>query len=113
MPAFKYLPFHSETFPVRYEYEIGGKNFEFEFNYNSVGDFITALVRDSEGKILFSTKLVSGIPLNHFVVDGFPNHIKLIPLDLDDFYRKGFSEIPVNRGTLGSTVQIYIIEKPV
>ncbi|EMM73520.1 hypothetical protein LEP1GSC038_2733 [Leptospira weilii str. 2006001855] len=111
MLSLKYLPFHSETFPVRYEYEIGGKDFEFEFNYNSVGDFITALVRDSEGKILFSTKLVYGIPLNHFVVDGFPNHIKLIPLDLDDLYRDEFSEIPVNRDTLGSTVQIYIVEK--
>ncbi|EKR46036.1 hypothetical protein LEP1GSC151_2814 [Leptospira interrogans serovar Grippotyphosa str. LT2186] len=111
MLSLKYLPFSSETFPVRYEYEIDGKDFEFEFNYNSVGDFITVLVRDSEGKILFSTKLVYGVPLNHFVVDGFPNDVKLIPLNLDDLYRDEFVEISVNRDTLGSTVQIYIIEK--
>ncbi|EKO51276.1 hypothetical protein LEP1GSC127_2970 [Leptospira kirschneri str. 200801925] len=113
MPTFRYLQFKPNSFPIRNQYEIEGKDYEFEFNYNSVGDFITVLVRDSEGKILFSTKLVYGVPLNHFVVDGFPNNVKLIPLDLDDLYRDEFVEIPVNRDTLGSTVQIYIIEKTV
>ncbi|WP_016753035.1 phage baseplate plug family protein [Leptospira kirschneri] len=113
MRILQYLHFTSNTFPIRYEYEIDKKDYEFEFNYNSVGDFITVLVRDSEGKILFSTKLVYGVPLNHFVVDGFPSNVKLIPLDLDDLYRDEFVEISVNRDTLGSTVQIYIIEKTV
>ncbi|MDO6395289.1 hypothetical protein Q4554_14505 [Leptospira santarosai] len=113
MTTFRYLPFNSKTFPVRYEYEIDGKNYEFEFNYNDIGDFITVLARDSANKILFSTKLVYGIALNHFVVDGFPNHIKLIPLCLDDLYREGYSDIPVNRETLGSTVQICILEDAV
>ncbi|MDI7224677.1 phage baseplate plug family protein [Leptospira santarosai] len=113
MPTLKYLPFNSKTFPVRYEYEIDGKDYEFEFKYNDIGDFITVLARDSANKILFSTKLVYGIALNHFVVDGFPNHIKLIPLCLDDLYKESIDVITVNRETLGSTVQICIIEDAV
>ncbi|UOG61427.1 phage baseplate plug family protein [Leptospira noguchii] len=111
MSAFKYLPFTTDTFPIRNEYEIDGKDFEFEFNYNSVGDFISVLVRDSEGRTLFATKLIYGVPLNHVIVEGFPNHIKLIPLDIEDLYRDEFIEIPVNKTTFGSTVQIYIVEE--
>ncbi|MCH1910645.1 hypothetical protein L9Z41_16885 [Leptospira noguchii] len=113
MPTFKYLQFKPNSFPIRNEYEIDGKDFEFEFNYNSVGDLITVLVRDSEGKILFSTKLVYGIPLNHFVVDGFPSNVRLIPLSIDDLYREEFLEIPINRETLGNTVQVYIVKDSV
>ncbi|EMK22431.1 hypothetical protein LEP1GSC008_0559 [Leptospira kirschneri serovar Bulgarica str. Nikolaevo] len=49
--------------------------------------------------------------MNHAVVEGFPNQIKLIPLDLEDLYRDEFIEIPVNKTTFGSTVQIYIVEE--
>ncbi|RHX89845.1 phage baseplate plug family protein [Leptospira stimsonii] len=111
MPTFKYLPFSSDTFPIRNEYEIDGKDFEFEFNYNSVGDFISVLVRNSEGETLFTSKLIYGVPLNRSVVEGFPNHIQLIPLDLEDLYRDEFIEVPINKTTFGSTVQIYIVEE--
>ncbi|AYV56953.1 phage baseplate plug family protein [Leptospira kmetyi] len=108
MPIFKYLPVDPNVFPIRNTYEIGSKDYEFEFAYNEVGDFITVLVRDQDGNDLFSSRLVYGVPFNHVVVDEFPISILLKPLDLEDLYREEYKDIPVNRGTLGSTVQIYM-----
>lgn len=108
MPIFKYLPVDQNSFPIRNTYEIGSKEYEFEFAYNEVGDFITVLVRDQDGIDLFSSRLVYGVPFNHVVVDEFPISILLRPLDLEDLYRDEFKDIPVNLDTLGSTVQIYV-----
>ncbi|TGM61688.1 phage baseplate plug family protein [Leptospira adleri] len=108
MPIFKYLPIDSDSIPIRNTYQIGSKEFEFEFAYNQVGDFVTVLVRDQDGNELFSSCLVYGVSLNHLVVDEFPVSIALRPLDIDDLYRDEFVEIPVNPQTLGANVQLYI-----
>ncbi|RHX94509.1 hypothetical protein DLM76_10555 [Leptospira yasudae] len=108
MPIFQYLPIKSDTFPISNTYEIGSKEYDFEFAYNENGDFFTVLVRNQDGKELFSSKLVYGVPLNHVVVDDFPLSILLKPLDLDDLYRDEYTDIPVNAKTFGSRVQIYL-----
>ncbi|AOP33411.1 hypothetical protein A0128_05865 [Leptospira tipperaryensis] len=108
MPIFRYLPVDVDSLPIRNTYQIGSKEFEFEFTYNQVGDFVTVLVRDQDGIDLFSSCLIYGIPLNHVVVDEFPVSVSLKPLDIDDLYREEFVEIPVNPQTLGAKVQIYI-----
>ncbi|TGM00539.1 hypothetical protein EHQ76_11925 [Leptospira barantonii] len=110
MPIYQYLPVDPNVFPIRNTYEIGSKDYEFEFAYNEVGNFITVLVRDQDGVDLFSSRLVYGVPFNHVVVDEFPISILLKPLDLEDLYREEFKDIPVNLDTLGSSVQIYVEE---
>lgn len=108
MNEFKYLPVDPNTFPIRYAFTIGGKEYEFEFAHNEFEDFITVVVRDQDDKNLFATRLVYGVQLNHVVVDGFPITIRLTPFDLDDYYRDAFIDIPVNLETFGSRVKIYI-----
>ncbi|TGK19776.1 phage baseplate plug family protein [Leptospira stimsonii] len=108
MPIFKYIPVDPESIPIRNIYQIGSKDYEFEFAYNQIGDFITVIIRNQDDVVLFSSCLIYGISLNHVVVDDFPVSISLKPFDIDDLYREEFIQIPVNRQTFGSTVQIYL-----
>ncbi|MDV6235828.1 hypothetical protein CH379_009335 [Leptospira ellisii] len=111
MNEYTYLPIDPGVFPIRYTFTLDESDYEFEFSHNAEGDFISASVRDQDGNDLFATKLVYGVPLNHAVVDGFPDSILLTPWDVDDFYRDGFEDIPVNSETFGSRVKLYLGER--
>ena len=45
---------------------VGGKVFFFSFDYNSEGDFWSFGLWQNEKTLIYSTKLVKGIPLNAF-----------------------------------------------
>ncbi|ASP42609.1 hypothetical protein AMR47_16895 [Leptospira interrogans] len=111
MKEFKYLPIDQNIFRIRYTFMIEETEYEFEFSHNIEGDFITVLIRDQDGKDLFASKLLYGVPLNHMIVDGFNSSILLTPFDLDDLYKDEFENIPVNLETFGSRVRLYLGEK--
>ncbi|MBM9576958.1 hypothetical protein JWG45_07305 [Leptospira sp. 201903070] len=108
MNEFSYLPVDPNVFPIRYTYPIGDNEYEFEFAQNKLEDFITVVVRDQEDRILFSSRLIYGVPLNHIVVDGFPITIRITPFDLNDYYKDEFVDILVNVRTFGNQVKLYL-----
>lgn len=107
MAEFEYLEIDFEELPISKTYNFGGIDFPIEFHYNFIGDFFTILVRNPDDQILFTTKLVYGVNANHFIVDGFPFDISIIPLDLNDLYSEEIREYSFNKESIGR-VKIYL-----
>ncbi|EMO80184.1 hypothetical protein LEP1GSC126_3349 [Leptospira kirschneri str. 200801774] len=87
--------------PVSKIFQLGDKDFEFEFRYNSRFDFITLYVKDGLD-ILHTSKLSYGIDC----MLGFAN-FSLVPLCLGDLSNEGYSNLQVNKDTFGSSVFLF------
>lgn len=89
------LPLDKEMTPYSYNIAVGEAMYQFEFHYNSAGDYFTAhLSRD--GQVLcYGEKIVYGAPLFAGLAGagGFPP-VRLVPLDESgEASRAGWNEM--------------------
>ena len=107
MQEFESIPLEFNELPVSKLVSLGSEDYLLEFHFNEFGNFFTLVAKNTSDEILFSTKLVYGVSANHFVVDGFPLDVTLIPVDLNDIYSNEFKEFSLTKDSLGS-VKLYI-----
>ncbi len=107
MPEFESIPFEFDELPISKTVSLGNADYLFEFHFNSFGNFFTMIAKDPFDQIIFSTKLVYGVNANHFIVDGFPFDITLIPADLNDIYSEEIKEYTFTKDTIGS-IKLYL-----
>ena len=79
-----YIQLKHEDLPVRRVYRIDGKNYTFEFNYNSVGDFYSLMILGDDENPIYSSKLTYLENTLQEFVEGLDLKRKLIPLNLSD-----------------------------
>jgi hypothetical protein len=98
MATLESIPLELTEIPVRKTIVLESVELELEFDYNSVGDFYTMLVRSVENdEIIYSTKLVYGIEANHFAVEGFPYNITILPVAIEDIVSDESVDIEFNQ----------------
>ncbi|EMF82179.1 hypothetical protein LEP1GSC188_3415 [Leptospira weilii serovar Topaz str. LT2116] len=95
------LPIRFEELPVSKVFQIGDKDFEFEFRYNSRFDFISLYVK-SNSRFLHTSKLSYGIDC----LSGFAN-FSLVPLATSDLSKNEYSNLQVNKETFGKNVLLF------
>ncbi|WP_061235870.1 phage baseplate plug family protein [Leptospira weilii] len=95
------LPIVFEELPVSKIFQIGNKDFEFEFRYNSRFDFISIYVKDGF-KILHTARLCYG----NDCMQGFAS-FSLVPLSPNDLSNDGYTNLRVNGDTFGKSVFLY------
>lgn len=59
----KYFNIDKNLIPYEFEVVINKQTFQFEMNYNSVGDFFTISVKKDHDLIISNYKIVYGVPL--------------------------------------------------
>lgn len=83
-----YIQLTHDELPVQKIYEIDGINYIFNFDYNSIGDFYTFTIVDSEENPLYASKLAYlGNSLQE-VVPGLSLKKKILTLNLSDALRE-------------------------
>ncbi len=85
---FTYLPVLHEELPVRKRYEIGGRNYYFDIDYNDRYDFYSVAIYDMDNAILYSGKLTYLSNLINGAVDGLSLPSRIIPLNIEDIVRE-------------------------
>ncbi len=78
-----YLPLTDSEVPVGKDYDIGNL-YNFKFQKNVSRDFYTCEISDTDGNVLYSTRLTYLSPMIHAVVDGLEFTKNLIPFDIDE-----------------------------
>lgn len=99
----RYLPISGSEVPIRKTYTLEGIDYEFLFLYNEVGDFVTATI-SIDGTIVHATKLVYGIDI--FKLSASRPKFAVVPMSMQDISKAGYSNILVNKSTLGSDVYL-------
>jgi hypothetical protein len=82
--SLRYIQLKHEELPVQKTFRIDGKNYIFNFDYNTVGDFYTFMILDDDESPIYSSKLTylqNGI---QEVVSGLTLKRKLVALNLSD-----------------------------
>src|SRR4030042_123300 len=82
------IPITHDEIPIRKIFDISGKNYIFEFNYNERFDFYTILIMDDDGNPLFSTKLCYDTNALHAVREGLDINFELRPLNEIDIAKE-------------------------
>ncbi|MCL8310156.1 hypothetical protein M9Y90_05625 [Leptospira interrogans] len=95
------LPIRFDELPVSKVFQIGDKDFEFEFRYNTRFDFISLYVKENS-RILHSNKLSYGIDCLSGFVD-----FSLVPLTITDLTKSEYSNLQVNKETFGKNVLLF------
>ncbi|MFP7414366.1 phage baseplate plug family protein [Priestia filamentosa] len=77
-----YVPIEKNRLPERFEIDLAGDTFVFQFNYNKTYDFFTVDLYDyKQNPLVIGEKLVLGVPLwSDLVSDNLPAPT-LIPMD--------------------------------
>lgn len=75
-----YLPFTKDELPARKIYTISGKDYGIYIDYNSVGDFYTVEISDTDGNILLTNKLTSLSVINDAIIAGLDITQQLAPV---------------------------------
>lgn len=84
---FTYLPVIHEELPVRKRYDIAGRNYYFDIDYNDRFDFYTVTIYDMDNVLLYSGKLTYlGEVLNGPV--GGMDLVRIIPVNIEDIVRE-------------------------
>jgi len=108
LAVLEFIPLDLAEIPVRKTIVLESVELELEFDYNTVGDFYTMLVRSVEtDQILYTTKLVYGIESNHFAVEGFPYNLTILPVSIEDIVSDESVEIEFNKANF-SRIRIAI-----
>lgn len=108
MATLESIPFDLAEIPIRKTIVLESVELELEFDYNSVGDFFTMLVRSVDtDQVLYTTKLVYGIEANHFAVEGFPYNISILPVSIEDIVSDESVDIEFNKANF-SRIRIAI-----
>ncbi|EMY25774.1 phage baseplate plug family protein [Leptospira interrogans] len=95
------LPIRFEELPVSKVFQIGDKDYEFEFRYNTRFDFISLYVKESS-RFLHTSKLSYGIDC----LSGFAD-FSLVPLTITDLTKSEYSNFQVNKETFGKNVLLF------
>jgi hypothetical protein len=72
---------------VRKTFDIGGKNYIFDFDYNTRGDFYTIAIYDTSETLLYSGKLPNLQNLITGPIEGLDISVRLIPVNIEDAMR--------------------------
>ncbi|EMO26222.1 hypothetical protein LEP1GSC170_1492 [Leptospira interrogans serovar Bataviae str. HAI135] len=96
-----------DELPVSKIFQLGNKDFEFEFRYNSRFDFITLYAKDGLD-ILHTSKLSYGVDC----MLGFSN-FSLVPLDPKDLSSEGYSDLQVNKDSFGNHVFLFLMTEKI
>jgi len=83
-----YLPIANKEIPVRKIFDIDGKNYIFDFDYNTRGDFYTVAIYDMGETLLYSGKLTYLQNLITGPVEGFDITARIIPVNIEDAVRE-------------------------
>ena len=86
--SMSYIQLTHAELPVQRVFEIGGENYIFNFDYNSVGDFYTFLILDEDENPLYASKLSYLANSMQEVVPGLSLKNQIIPLNLSDALRE-------------------------
>lgn len=110
MISYDYLPVTFDELPVSKIFDMG-TDYMFEFVYNTRIDRITMYIRDTEGVLLYSTRVTYGSKLYHAVVEGLELDHDLVAMNLDDVVssRAIDDSGSVTDENFGSTVKIYLV----
>lgn len=111
MITYEYLPVTFEELPVSKIFDVG-KDYIFEFVYNPRYDKIAMNVSDTEGNLLYATRLTYGNKLIHAVVEGLTVDNDLVAMNLSDVVsdREIDSNLTaVASGTFGGDVKVYLV----
>jgi hypothetical protein len=107
---FEYLPFEQSELPIRKTFEVSGQDFEFELSYTEETNVYKMILRDLQGELLYIAPLRYFSAWNSIPIVGFPNNVKLVPIDLDDFNSLELNN-EINPSNFGSKVKIYLMEE--
>lgn len=100
----RYLQASIEEMPIRKTFDLDGEEYDFLFRHNDLEDFFTVeIYRDNE--LVYTTNLVYGWNLFHAYVTG-PS-FSVVPLLESDLAKEGYSDILVNKETLGKNVFLF------
>lgn len=83
-----YLPIAHKEIPVRKIFDIGGKNYIFDFDYNTRCDFYTVAIYDMSETLLYSGKLTYLQDLITGPVEGLDISSRIIPVNIEDAIRE-------------------------
>ena len=100
----KFLPISFEEIPVQKTFELDGEEYDFLFQYNEIGDFITIQI-SKDGELVYSTNLVYGHNVFHAYVSG--PQFSLVPLSESDFEKSGYGDFKVNPDDFGKKVFLF------
>lgn len=76
-----FFPVTAEEVPVAKDYDIGTV-YTFRFQYNAQRDFYTCEILDSDGVVIYATRITYLANLIHAEVDGLEFTKNLIPFDI-------------------------------
>jgi hypothetical protein len=78
---FEYIPIEKENIPYRFEIELEAELFEMEIRYNDTYDFFTVDLYREGLPLVYSEKIVYGVPLFSNVRDIHFPIAEIIPMD--------------------------------
>jgi hypothetical protein len=106
-----YLPVTYDELPVSKIFDIGN-DYMFEFVHNPRIDRVSMYIRDTEGTLLYTTRITYGRKLNHATVEGLELNQDIYAINLDDVVSDltlDSSLTVVASGTFGDPVKLYLI----
>ena len=100
----EFLDFTAEEIPVEKTFNIEGKDYRIQIDYNSYFDFYTCTIKDIDSNVLICNKLVYYIPVNDATIQGLDITKKIIPLNYDD----PETEIIINKANFDK-IKLYLV----
>lgn len=100
----KYISIEKDQIPYEFELVLGDSTFQFEINYNSLGDFFTVTLFKDHVRIIDSYKVVYNVPL--FENLGYLDIPKIIIKPLDT---TGDTQA-ANYDSLNEDVFLYVLD---
>lgn len=111
MITYEYLPVTFDELPVSKIFDVG-EDYMFEFVFNSRYNKIAMNISDTEGNLLYATRITYGNNLIHAVVDGLTVDNDLIAMNLADLVSDreiDSSLTAVASGTFGGDIKVYLV----
>lgn len=100
----RYIPIDKNQVPYEFEIVLGGVTFQFEINYNSMGDFFTVSLKKDHKLIVSGYKIVYNVPLfDNLKYLGVPT-VVINPLDTTGNTQKA------NYNSLNEDVFLYVLD---
>lgn len=112
MANYNYIPISQEELPVEKEIDLGDNTYKMLFSYNDRGDFYTVEIRSLEDELLLISKLVYGRDALKPLIDGLPDDIKVVPLNLFDIgTSEPVTETQVIKEYFSQQVKVYVFDE--
>ncbi|GEM_PF-3145626 len=110
MISLNYIDIKDSELPIITDITLSDVKYNFEFRYNTRGDFYTAIISDiNTDEILYSGKFVYANSFITAISDNLPMTDLLIPFDFNDIFRSTVPISELNQDTFNNPVEIYII----